>query len=83
MEITPKFKGVFLISWETLSGFQKIFAGGRHEITHVNAKILFSLWDKSTYLVLENCRTDFHDFSYNQRIRPDLSLNGVSQGFVT
>ena len=35
------------------------FAGGRRETTHGFAKILFLLWDKSTYLDLEICRTKF------------------------
>ena len=37
----------------------KILRRGRYEILHQFAKILFSLWDKSTYLDLKFCRNNF------------------------
>ena len=58
-EITPKFQGKSLRSWGTQLKFTKVCAGGRHEITHGFAKILFPLYDKSRYLDLEICWIDF------------------------
>ena len=58
-EITPKFQGMSLRSWGTHFKYRKNFRRGTAEISHGFAKILFPLWDKSTYLDLEICRIDF------------------------
>ena len=58
-EIAPKFQDITPGSWRTHLKSIKFCAGGRHEITHGFAKILFPFWDKSTYLDLEICRIDF------------------------
>ena len=62
-EIAPKFQNMFLISWGTHLKFPKFCAGGRHETSHVFAKILFPLWDKSRWILRNIHRIEFFKIS--------------------
>ena len=82
-EIAQKVQSTIPGSWETHLTFTKVCAGGRHEITHVFAKILFPLWDKSWCILHKIHRANFFKIFMEYLPRPNVPWEKYWRNFIT